>query len=95
MEISALHIAEYRAALAAGAAKASPQERDLYALHERAVDQLLTTALDDSSTKAQLLALLQTERRAFGWSYLSGEAGAQVEASFQSLFLSIVNVESG
>jgi hypothetical protein len=92
MEISARLIEEYRTALAVGTVQASPQERELYALHEDALAQLVAAASREGATKEEILALLQIERRAFGWSYLSGEAGAHTEASFQALFASIDGV---
>jgi len=88
MEIPVSLLAEYRAALVEGSGLAPPEEQSLYALHSRELEQLV--ALTSSAAgSAQIASLLASERRAFGWSFLSGEHGARVERAFHALAASV------
>ncbi len=84
MQMPVSLLAEYRAALVEGAGLAPPEEQSLYASHSRELEQIVALA-SIASGLGQLAALLATERRAFGWSFLSGEHGARVESAFQAL----------
>jgi hypothetical protein len=74
---------DYRARLEAGAMHALASERQLYALHVKAADDL-GQALAQGSFN-DILRIVASERRAFGWSFLSGSHGAAAESAFTSL----------
>jgi hypothetical protein len=77
-------IEKYREAIAAGEASAPEAERALYALHREALGQLVQLIAAGASEQA-IGDLIATERRAFGWSYLSGELGERTENAFQAV----------
>jgi len=74
---------QYRDRLDAAASQCPEAERTLYALHRNALGEL-EEALARGS-RPEVLRILATERRAFGWSFLSGTAGGEVEGAFASL----------
>ena len=84
MKNSARLIAQYREALAGGAALASADERKLYALHTKELEHLLEL-LSSGAPYADIAKLIATERRAFGWSFLAGPHGERVERAFHAL----------
>jgi hypothetical protein len=73
----------YDKVLTAAVELASSSERPLYDLHVRALEQL--KALLPRSDKEQILTLMKSEERQFGWSYLSGDHGDEVEKAFYHL----------
>jgi len=82
-EIPAL-ITEYRSALLASEPLAPTEERRIYAHHSQELARLWPL-LDAKAPSAEIAAVVAGERRAFGWSFLSGEHGAQVERAFHLL----------
>lgn len=83
LDIAAL-IAEYRATLQASEPLAQPEERHLYAHHLQELSQICTL-LSAGASSSSIAAVVASERRAFGWSFLSGEHGARVERAFHLL----------
>ena len=73
----------YEKVLTAAVELASSSEKPLYDLHVRALEEL--KALLPRSDKEQILALMKSEERQFGWSYLAGEHGDDVEKAFYHL----------
>jgi hypothetical protein len=73
----------YRARLSAGAAQSPETEKSLYALHQKALDELENSMRKNAREDA--LRIVQGERRAFGWSFLSGDLGNQAERAFNTL----------
>jgi hypothetical protein len=84
MKVPAQHLDAYRAALAAGAFSAPETEKRLFALHAHALFDL-SEALSMERPVQDILALLGRERRTFGWSFLSGPLGGEVERAFNAL----------
>ena len=81
---SALNLLQlYRARLSAGASQSPEAEKQLYALHQKALDELESAM--DRTAREDVLRILQGERRAFGWSFLSGDIGHQAESAFSAL----------
>jgi hypothetical protein len=82
-DIAAL-IAEYRATLQASEPLAPLEERRSYAHHIQELSQLCSL-LSAGAPSSSIAAVVVGERRAFGWSFLSGEHGARVEQAFHLL----------
>lgn len=74
---------QYRRLLEAAAPQCPEAERSLYELHRKALGEL-EEALAEGS-RSEVLRILATERRAFGWSFLSRDAGGEIETAFASL----------
>jgi len=74
---------QYRARLEAAASQCPEAERSLYALHRKALGEL-EEALTQGA-RPEILRILATERRAFGWSFLSGNGGDATESAFSRL----------
>lgn len=75
---------EYRCALSSGVVDAPADERGLYELHMQSLEQLAALLSADSPAGAIAVAVA-SERRSFGWSYLSGAGGERVERAFHTL----------
>ena len=73
----------YRAALTAAEADSPASELQLYRAHWSALNRLEQALSTDSRTEA--LRVVSEQRRAFGWSYLSGEGGRRAESAFHAL----------
>jgi len=84
MQVREELIAEYRASLLAGQGLAPEGERSLYTLHLAELKSL-EELLDRSASPEAIFKFISTERRSFGWSYLSGAHGEQVEKRFHAL----------
>lgn len=56
------------------------EDRAVYTAHLAAAARLF--ALASSGRSDEFTALLQAERRAYGWGYLSGQCGRDAEAAF-------------
>lgn len=78
-------ISTYEKALTAAGTRAPSSEKVYYDLHLRALDELKSLILSDT-TYVEIFELLKAERRQFGWSYLSGDCGERVEKAFYDLF---------
>ncbi len=74
----------YRDALLAAALLAPSSEKSLYALHEKGLGRL-TQLIQSGAPANEIASLVANERRAFGWSFLSGEHGTRVESAFHAL----------
>ena len=74
-------LAAYVSVLAASAdATVRAEDRAAYARHLAAAARMFAALhAGDSATFSELV---ETERRAFGWGYLSGSAGAAADAAF-------------
>jgi hypothetical protein len=59
------------------------EDRAAYERHLAAAARMFS-ALQQPDGRAQLQALVEQERRAFGWSYLSDEPGRAAEAAFDA-----------
>ena len=94
MDLPASLVSEYRAALVTGAALAPAEEVRLYALHSESLDQLVALA-GRPALGSELSSLLAKERRAYGWSFLSGEHGARAERAFDTLASSLEALLAG
>lgn len=79
-----LLVAQCLEALAEGAPLAPVEERPQYASHTVALERLAELLSTNSSSQA-VAAVMARERRAFGWSFLSGSHGERVEAAFHAL----------
>ena len=76
-------VAQYREALVAGALLAPERERPEYASHSQELERLESLLSSGSTSRAA--AIVKGERRAFGWSFLSGSHGERVETAFHAL----------
>jgi len=83
LEASAL-LATYRQALAEARPHAPPSEESLYALHMREAERL-AGLLETGASSHAVAELIGSERRSFGWAYLSGTYGDRVERAFHAL----------
>lgn len=84
MEALTSLVAEYNSALTTGAGLAPVSEQALYGLH---VERLmtLTKLLSSSATSEEIGLQIAADRRAYGWSYLSGAESDRVERAFSKL----------
>jgi hypothetical protein len=73
----------YRLRLNAGASQSPASEVSLYASHQEALGEL-ENAMEQNALES-VLGILKKERRAFGWSFLSGDMGNEVESAFHRL----------
>ncbi|MDO8772341.1 MAG: hypothetical protein Q7K57_27295 [Burkholderiaceae bacterium] len=83
MQVPSDLASQYKEALVAGAKLAPPSEHDLYSLHLREFD-LLCSLVDSGAPSETIAAKISSERRAFGWSYLSGTHGERAETAFHA-----------
>ena len=72
---------EYETALVKAAPLATENEQQLYTLHLDELRRLRELLVADAPTAA-IVDLLMTERRAYGWAYLSGALGERAEQCF-------------
>ncbi|MDH5222239.1 MAG: hypothetical protein OEW94_13560 [Betaproteobacteria bacterium] len=77
-------IAQYRSSLEASEPLAPPGEQSSYARHKHELERLCAL-LDGKAVSAEIAAVVASERRVFGRSFLSGEHGARVESAFHQL----------
>ncbi len=70
----------YDKILTGAAELASSSEKPLYDLHVRALEEL--KVLLPRGDNEQIITLMKSEERQFGWSYLSGDHGDEAEKAF-------------
>ncbi len=88
MNLSPALLSQYREALAAAEVAAPESERSLITSHGAAL-AALTELLTDGAADEAILSLVRSERRSFGWSFLSGSAGEAAERAFHALALEV------
>ena len=77
-------LAEYMHVLRHSAATTSRAEyREAYQRHLAAAAEMFES-IRSRNSRHELNELVERERRAFGWAYLSGEPGAKAEAAFNA-----------
>src|SRR5687768_13003475 len=83
-------LVNYRAALVTGTESAPKDERPLYEIHLRALDDLERSLALEENVEQTALQIWQ-ERRSHGSSYLSGQQGSLVSGLFHELATSVEN----
>lgn len=83
MDVQTL-VKAYRTALLEATPFAPHNEQSLYALHQKQLECLISL-LQSNASQSEIALLLKQERRAYGWSFLSGSHGARVESAFHAL----------
>jgi hypothetical protein len=81
-------IRDYETRLGAAALLATDSEQRLYALHLDELRTLKSLLASDAPADA-VSELLRRERRAYGWSYLSGAHGERAERAFYALMAAL------
>lgn len=80
-----LHLLEEYSVAMADALRVAPiKEQSLYTLHAQELERL-SMLLQSAAPMGEVASLLAGERRAFGWSFLSGSHGERVERAFHAL----------
>ena len=78
------HVDLYRRAVLEALSVAPADEYSLYTLHQQQLERL-SAMVDLPSAHSAIVALIASERQAFGRSFLSGAHGSLVESAFHAL----------